>query len=111
MPTSMQASITRRKFSVPARCPAMRGRPRASAQRPLPSMIMAIWVGIFSGRSVFSGSVIASLEFESHLQDLLFFTLACGVDLLDETFCDFLKLFLALLQVVFGDHLFLLELT
>ena len=30
------------------RCPANRGSPRAFAHRPLPSMMMAIWVGIFN---------------------------------------------------------------
>jgi hypothetical protein len=35
------ASTVRRKAAAPARCPARRGNPRARAQRPLPSMMMA----------------------------------------------------------------------
>src|SRR3712207_9204249 len=35
----------------PASCPAVRGSPRCSAQRPLPSMTMATWPGTFSGGS------------------------------------------------------------
>src|SRR5579864_3128798 len=41
MPRSGAASTARRNASAPARCPAMRGSPRAVAQRPLPSMMMA----------------------------------------------------------------------
>src|SRR5437867_478974 len=43
MPRSGAASRTRRRASAPARWPAVRGRPRAAAQRPLPSMIIATW--------------------------------------------------------------------
>src|SRR5580658_8588930 len=41
MPNPGAASTMRLTVSTPARCPAARGRPRASAQRPLPSMIIA----------------------------------------------------------------------
>src|SRR5215213_8654985 len=37
----MAASTVRRSARVPARCPSATGRPRASAQRPLPSMMIA----------------------------------------------------------------------
>ena len=40
-----QVSITARADFTPARCPAMRGRWRRWAQRPLPSMMMATWRG------------------------------------------------------------------
>src|SRR5688500_4689923 len=43
MPTRGAVSTTRRTASAPARCPALRGSPRAVAQRPLPSMMMATW--------------------------------------------------------------------
>jgi hypothetical protein len=39
------AKTVSRKASTPARCPALRGKPRAFAQRPLPSIIMAMWRG------------------------------------------------------------------
>src|SRR5947207_1366613 len=41
MPRSGAASTVRRKASAPARWPAIRGSPRAVAQRPFPSMIIA----------------------------------------------------------------------
>ena len=37
------SSITMRAGAMPALCPACRGRPRARAQRPLPSMMIATW--------------------------------------------------------------------
>src|SRR5579862_5793571 len=37
--------MVRRTDSAPRRCPATRGRPRAVAQRPLPSMMIATWLG------------------------------------------------------------------
>ena len=43
IPRSRAASTARRTASTPAACPAVRGRPRATAQRPLPSMMMATW--------------------------------------------------------------------
>src|SRR5262245_42127109 len=42
-PSDGAASTTRRTTSTPARWPALRGRPRSSAQRPLPSMMIATW--------------------------------------------------------------------
>lgn len=50
MPRSWAARTTRRTESTPARWPSLRGSPRLSAQRPLPSMITATWRGILSGR-------------------------------------------------------------
>ena len=41
MPRSPAARTVRRSASTPRRCPSPRGRPRAAAQRPLPSMMMA----------------------------------------------------------------------
>ncbi len=43
IPSSGAVSIATRTASAPRRCPAMRGNPRASAQRPLPSMMIAQW--------------------------------------------------------------------
>src|SRR5256886_14510007 len=39
----ISASTTRRTASAPARWPAVRGRPRRAAQRPLPSITIATW--------------------------------------------------------------------
>jgi hypothetical protein len=44
-PRSTQASTTPRTASTPLTCPATRGSKRLVAQRPLPSMMMAIWRG------------------------------------------------------------------
>src|SRR3990172_6600425 len=61
-PNSTEAVITRRRFSVPALCPASRGKPRESAQRPLPSMIMATWRGILSRGTLIGVSVITIIR-------------------------------------------------
>ena len=45
MPSSPAARTVRRSASTPRRWPSLRGRPRAAAQRPLPSMMMATWRG------------------------------------------------------------------
>jgi len=45
-PRSAQARMALRTFSTPRLWPAMRGRKRRLAQRPLPSMITAIWRGM-----------------------------------------------------------------
>ena len=40
------SSVVRRTLATPRRCPSMRGRPCRCAQRPLPSMMMAMCRGI-----------------------------------------------------------------
>src|SRR5690349_13105802 len=45
MPSSCVARTTRRNASTPRRWPSARGSPRAAAQRPLPSMMMATCAG------------------------------------------------------------------
>ena len=52
MPSSPAPRTTRRTASAPRRWPATRGRPRAFAQRPLPSMMMATWWGPGVGSAV-----------------------------------------------------------
>src|SRR3979411_626963 len=54
MPSSLAARTTRRKASTPRRGPPARGRPRAAAQRPFPSMMTATCKGpsVRSGPSV-----------------------------------------------------------
>src|SRR5260221_9123182 len=54
MPSSWAARTTRRSASTPRRWPSARGRPRAAAQRPLPSMMIATCRGppVRSGPSV-----------------------------------------------------------
>src|ERR1700686_1130347 len=45
MPSSLAARTTRRNASTPRRWPSARGKPRAAAQRPFPSMIIATCKG------------------------------------------------------------------
>ena len=45
MPSRADVSTTSRTESMPARWPSTRGRWRCAAQRPLPSMMMAMWAG------------------------------------------------------------------
>src|SRR3981081_1823076 len=54
MPSSLAARTTRRNASTPRRWPSARGKPRAAAQRPFPSMIIATCKGpsVRSGPSV-----------------------------------------------------------
>ena len=49
IPRSGQLSTISRTRSAPRRCPAMRGSPRLVAQRPLPSMMIATWLGPGAG--------------------------------------------------------------
>ena len=44
-PASRQPSTTSRTAFMPAWCPSGRGSERPLAQRPLPSMMMAMWAG------------------------------------------------------------------
>src|SRR4051812_37224895 len=48
MPISIAPSITSNSETSPILCPSVRGRPRALAQRPLPSMTIATWRGMRS---------------------------------------------------------------
>src|SRR5258708_1695001 len=43
------SSTIRRAVRRPARCPAVRGMPRAAAQRPFPSMMMPTWIPACAG--------------------------------------------------------------
>src|SRR6266536_1878537 len=61
IPRSPAARTVRRSASTPRRCPSPRGRPRAAAQRPLPSMMMATCRGTAKSpiSAVGSGPVFA----------------------------------------------------
>ncbi len=64
-----------RTGSTPSLWPAWRGRPRPLAQRPLPSMMIAIWRG-----SVMGNFRSRKRQGASNLQDFLFLD---GHELLD----------------------------
>src|SRR6476661_5724552 len=65
MPSSLAARTTRRNASTPRRWPSARGNPRAAAQRPLPSMIIATCKGpsVRSGPSVAGAAAFDIQEF------------------------------------------------
>src|SRR5258708_26510040 len=72
MPSSLAPSTVRRTALAPWRWPSARGRPRARAHRPLPSMMMATC----TGGSRDSGSEESTARAPSRfldLHDLLFF--------------------------------------
>src|SRR3954466_3775220 len=48
-PARVASSTIRRAVRRPARCPAVRGRPRAAAHRPLPSMMTPTWIPAYEG--------------------------------------------------------------
>src|SRR5207302_10342969 len=94
MPSSWAARTTRRSASTPRRWPSARGRPRAAAQRPLPSMMTATCKGPSDGPSVRSGpsltgaaafDISQSLKFTASLdgEDFLFLGREQMIDLGD----------------------------
>src|SRR5688500_1436056 len=111
---------------TPSRCPAMRGKPRCVAQRPLPSMMTATWEGTpcADTSSTSSGSpsvpsVAASgiLRFSAmgrgpsrlERQDLLLLLLQRLVDLGDEAVGRLLDLVVTAALLVLGHLLVLGE--
>src|SRR5262245_52470396 len=104
-PNSTQAVMMRRKFSTPARWPSKRGRPRAKAQRPLPSMIIATCEGILSGRGGEITTSAAIGDDPSDFLDLGVFARAQLLDLFYVLIGELLQVGFAAFQIVFGDHL------
>src|SRR5690606_35012835 len=122
-PRSMHARITALTDSTPRRCPAMRGRKRLRAQRPLPSMMTAMW----AGTSPTSGTArveLVNVAFTigeppgvlrlktprpggSNLHQLVFFLGEQLVDFGDILVGELLHRFLPAALVVLGDFLVL----
>src|SRR5690349_11102859 len=99
MPSSAAAVMARRTDSAPRRCPATRGSPRARAQRPLPSMMIATCVGSVPPPAADrTGSV-----FWSDIQNVFFLGRDRFVDLLDELVGERLDLLALLTMLVLGD--------
>src|SRR5215212_3405469 len=111
-------------FSVPARCPAWRERPRSRAQRPLPSMTMATWRGSGSiassdsrslaapadavgGEMTMAGEVRGTLD----LHQFRFLVLARLVHLGDELVRQLLELIGGAAHLVLRDLVRLLQLA
>src|SRR5579883_953905 len=102
MPNSAAAATVRRTASAPRRCPAMRGRPRALAHRPLPSMMTATWAG--------GGGMGEDRTFSmgSDLKDLLVLLRQHIVDLLDRLVGQMLDVALQLAMLILRDRAALL---
>src|SRR6478752_6418543 len=111
MPSSCEARTTRRNASTPRRCPSARGRPRAAAQRPLPSMMMATCAGA-SDRSGPSVTGAAALDMGAALDGEDFFFLGSQqlVDLGDGAVGRLLHLVGVTLLIVLRHLVILLEL-
>src|SRR5690606_14773207 len=100
MPNSTQAVMMRRRFSTPARWPARRGRLRDSAQRPLPSMMMATCVGTLGSAGATVSAAIGVGVHRLDFENFGFFALADLIYLFDVTVGELLQVGLAPRQVV-----------
>src|SRR6266849_2174686 len=97
MPNSAAAATERRTASAPRRCPAMRGRPRDFAQRPLPAMMMATCAG-GAGKGE-----EAPLSMDSDLKDCLVLLGQHPIDLLDRLVGQGLDVLVQLAVLVLRD--------
>src|SRR5208337_4379055 len=62
IPNRAHSSVMRRTTPAPRRWPSIRGSPWRWAQRPLPSMMMAMWRGIFSADTSASASGLTAVD-------------------------------------------------
>src|SRR4030081_3628218 len=111
MPSSLAARTTRRSASTPRRWPSARGKPRAAAQRPFPSMMIATC----RGASVRSGpSVAAAAAFDIgqslNREDLFFLGRKQLIDLRNRPVGRLLHVRGQTLLIVFGDLVVLFQL-
>src|SRR5262245_37771780 len=111
MPRSPAARTVRRNASTPRRCPSLRGSPRAAAQRPLPSMMMATWRG--TAKSPICTLVSASaldMRWPSHREDLLLLRGEHPIDFPDHIVGCLLNLVGRALALVLADLVILFQL-
>src|SRR6266705_1407662 len=111
MPRSPAARTVRRSASTPRRCPSTRGKPRAAAQRPLPSMMMATWRG--TAKSPICTLVSASaldIQWPSDREDLLLLGGQHPVDFHDHIVGCLLNLLGRALALVLADLVILFQL-
>src|SRR6266699_6707083 len=104
-PAAIAPSTTSRTAFMPARCPSGRGRWRSRAQRPFPSMMMAMWRGTAPCPLMRARRSGATLD----LHDLGFLGLHRGVDELQVVVVQLLHVLLGVLLLVLGDVLGLLD--
>src|SRR6266702_6950705 len=130
MPSSLAARTTRRSASTPRRWPSARGKPRAAAQRPLPSMMIATCKGtVRSGPSVAGAAAFDIIEIPAPVpksrlrvsvsvsilrplngKDFLFLCCQQLIDLGNHRVGRLLHVIGQALLVVFGDLVVLLQL-
>src|SRR4051794_782946 len=103
MPSSTESRRRALTVSAPAWWPASTGRPRACAQRPFPSVMIATYRG--SAITLREGAASADdvRAPGSHLQDLRLFALEVRVELGDALVGDLLKLGLRAALLVLAD--------
>src|SRR5260221_545734 len=107
MPASIAPSTASRTAFMPARWPSGRGRWRSRAQRPLPSMMTATWRGM----APLSLSCERRSSDISDLEDLRLLRLQDLVDRLEVFVVQLLRVLLAVLLLIFGYVLGLLDLV
>src|SRR5262249_6105347 len=95
----------------PRRCPSTRGSPRADAQRPFPSMMMATCLGAANSLAwtLVSASAL-DIHGTSQCEDLLFLGRDQLVDLCDHLVASLLHLLRRALAFVFADLMILFQL-
>src|SRR5882724_5972666 len=118
MPSSCAARTTRRSASPPRRWPSARGRPRAAAQRPLPSMMIATCKGppVRSGPSVAGAAAFDIIRSRKgpgstalNGEDFLFLRCKQLIDLGNHPVGGLLHIIGEALLIVFGNLVILLE--
>src|ERR1700691_5796156 len=110
MPSSCAARTTRRSASTPRRWPSARGKPRAAAQRPLPSMMTATCSGpsVRSGPSV-AGAAAFDIDQSLNREDFFFLGREQMIDLRNRRVGRLLHIGGQTLLVVLGNLVILLE--
>src|SRR6202048_256560 len=111
MPSSLAARTTRRKASTPRRWPSARGKPRAAAQRPLPSMMIATCKGgsARSGPWV-AGAAAFDIDQSLNREDLFFLGRKQLIDLRNRPVGRLLHIIGQTFLIVLGNLVILLKL-
>src|ERR1700694_3566165 len=111
MPSSLAARTTRRKASTPRRWPSARGKPRAAAQRPLPSMMIATCKGgsARSGPWV-AGAAAFDIDQSLNREDFFFLGREQLIDLRNRPVGRLLHIIGQTFLIVLGNLVFLFKL-
>src|SRR5215213_8439959 len=113
MPSSLAARTTPRSASTPRRWPSTRGRPRAAAQRPFPSMMIATCNGpsVRSGPSVAGAAAFGIGQSQGALngEDFFFFGRKQLIDFRYRPVGRLLHVGRQTLLIVLGDLVILLQ--